>query len=99
MRPVPARELGTYALRAKERFNVRSYARGRMKRRSKVEKRLLTTEELSQYIGSPRTTIWTWVCLGKIPGVRRLGRSLRFEKLEIDAWISAQGGASASLPK
>ena len=60
-----------------------------------MEKRLLTVPELSEYAGIPSATIYSMVCLEKIPAqcIRRIGRSLKFEKSEIDAWISGQNGA------
>lgn len=53
-----------------------------------VQKRLLTVSELSTYLGMPKNSIYTMVCLKKLPGVVHLGRSLRFEKAAIDAWIN-----------
>lgn len=55
-----------------------------------VQKRLLTVSELSTYLGVPKNSIYTMVCLKKLPGVVHLGRALRFEKAAIDAWISAR---------
>lgn len=55
-----------------------------------VQKRLLTVSELSAYVGMPKNSIYTMVCLKKIPGVVHLGRSLRFEKAAIDAWITSR---------
>lgn len=49
--------------------------------------RLLDVNELSEYLSLPTSTIYTWVSLGRIPGVVRLGRALRFDRLEIDRWV------------
>jgi excisionase family DNA binding protein len=64
-----------------------------------MEKRLMNIKELSAYLGTPKGSIYTMVCLRKIPQecVIKLGRSLRFEKDGIDRWITenrASPGAS-----
>jgi excisionase family DNA binding protein len=55
-----------------------------------MEKRLMNINELSAYLGTPKASIYTMVCLRKIPRacVVKLGRSLRFEKDGIDKWIT-----------
>ena len=54
------------------------------------KKRLMNIEELSEYLGTPKGSIYTMVCLRKIPQecVVKLGRALRFEKDAIDKWIN-----------
>ncbi len=54
------------------------------------ENRLLDVGELSGYLSLPRPTIYTWVSLGRIPGVVRLGRALRFDLKEIDGWVESR---------
>jgi excisionase family DNA binding protein len=61
-----------------------------------MEKRLLNVTELSEYISVPKNSIYTMVCLRKLPGVVRLGRALRFEKAAIDDWVNEKTRASAS---
>ena len=65
-----------------------------------MEKRLLNITELAAYIGSPKSSIYTQVCLRRIPQVCivKIGRSLRFEKSEIDKWISAKRLSPSSSP-
>ena len=53
-----------------------------------MTKKLLTVDDLSTYLSVPKPTIYTWVCLKRIPGVVKLGRSLRFDLEAIDRWIS-----------
>ena len=57
-----------------------------------MEKRLLTVKELAVYIGTTVGSIYTLTHMGKIPRecVVKLGRSLRFEREAIDAWINQQ---------
>ena len=51
--------------------------------------RLLDVEGLEKYLSIPKATIYSWKCAGKIPAkaIVRLGRSLRFDVKEIDAWV------------
>ena len=57
-----------------------------------MEKRLLNIEELAVYLSIPKDSIYTMVCLKKIPQdcVVHIGRALRFEKEAIDKWISGK---------
>ena len=57
-----------------------------------MEKRLFNIDELSQYLGMPKASIYTYVHLKRIPekAVVRIGRALKFEKDEIDQWIDDQ---------
>jgi excisionase family DNA binding protein len=50
----------------------------------------MNIKELSEYLGTPKGSIYTMVCLKKIPPacVIKLGRALRFEKEGIDKWIT-----------
>ncbi|OGR46961.1 MAG: hypothetical protein A2X34_09715 [Elusimicrobia bacterium GWC2_51_8] len=52
-------------------------------------RRLINIGDLSKYLGTPKSSIYTMVCLKKIPekAIVRLGRSLRFDLAEIDSWI------------
>lgn len=58
-----------------------------------MEKRLMNVRELSVYLSMPIATIYTYVCMGKIPVqcIKRIGRSLRFDIREIDSWIGQAG--------
>lgn len=53
------------------------------------EKRLLTVDEASHYLGLTKTTLYTWTCQKKIPHVK-IGRALRFDKVELDSWIESK---------
>ena len=54
------------------------------------EKRLLSVDELSAYLSLPKPTIYSWVSMRRIPGVVRLGRTLRFEKEAVDRWVDTR---------
>jgi excisionase family DNA binding protein len=66
-----------------------------------MTKKLLTVDGLSDYLSMPKPTIYTWVCLRKIPApcIVKLGRSLRFDVEAVDNWVNAQRGAAlANVP-
>jgi len=58
----------------------------------KVGKRLMNVGELSNYLSIPVGSIYTMVSLGKIPisAIVHIGRALRFDLAEIDAWVNRQ---------
>jgi excisionase family DNA binding protein len=58
---------------------------------SGIPKRLLNVDEMSRYVGLPKTTIYTWLCLKRFPAgaVVRLGRAVRFDRLLVDEWIES----------
>ena len=49
--------------------------------------KLLSIGELSEKLGIPIATLYTWTCKKKIPYVK-LGRLVRFKESEITEWIS-----------
>ena len=65
-----------------------------------MEKRLLNIKELSEYMGTSKSSIYTQVCLQRIPPVCvvKIGRALRFEKSEIDNWLNAKRIFPGSAP-
>jgi excisionase family DNA binding protein len=69
-----------------------SPVRGEPDNDSGAGRRLLDVKGLSNYLSLPIATIYSWVSLRRIPerAVIRLGRSLRFDLQEIDAWVEQQ---------
>jgi len=57
-----------------------------------MEKRLMNITELSEYLGTAKGSLYTMVCLRKIPQncIVKMGRSLRFEREAIDKWITGK---------
>ena len=53
------------------------------------EPKLLGVEGLAKYLSIPKGSIYSMVCMRKIPerAVVRLGRSLRFDVKVIDQWV------------
>ena len=61
-----------------------------------MEQKLLSVKGLSEYLSLPRSSIYTMVSRGKLPGIVHLGRALRFERATIDAWVSGQRAEQGS---
>jgi len=47
---------------------------------------LLTLEELADYLGLKKQTIYNWLHQKKISGIK-IGKVWRFERREIDRWL------------
>lgn len=58
-------------------------------REGSVEKKLLRVEELSAYMGTPVATLYTWTHQKKIPHLK-VGRSVRFDREEINLWLKGR---------
>lgn len=57
------------------------------KKENPVAKKLLTVAGLSEYLSIPPGSIYVKVCKNQLPGVVRIGKSLRFNKEDIDSWL------------
>ena len=55
-------------------------------------KRLLSTKELAQYLGSSENSLRSLKSQGKIPSqwVVNIGRSVRYDLNEVDKWIESK---------
>lgn len=51
-----------------------------------MDRRLLNIDELSQYIGLSKNTIYSWVSQRRIPFVK-CGRLTKLDLKRIDSWI------------
>ena len=54
-----------------------------------MKKRFVCIGELSEYLGTPKGTLYQWVSQRRIPFVK-LGRSTRFDITEIDGWLASR---------
>ncbi|OQX84670.1 MAG: hypothetical protein B6D55_08650 [Candidatus Omnitrophica bacterium 4484_70.2] len=54
--------------------------------RKKINKRLLSVEEVAHYLNLKKQTIYNWLHNKKITGIK-IGKVWRFEKEEIDKWL------------
>ena len=48
--------------------------------------KLLGLQELSEYLGIKKSTLYIWCCHKKIPYLK-IGRLLKFSPVAIEAWI------------
>lgn len=53
--------------------------------------KLVRVSYLTERLDKPESTIYRMVQEGRIPGIVRLGRTIRFKVDEIEAWIEAGG--------
>lgn len=53
-----------------------------------VDDRWLSVDEIAEYLGVKRATIYSWVHLSKIPS-HKVGRLLKFKRSEIDKWVKS----------
>ena len=60
-----------------------------------MEDKLLTTQEVADYLRLSLQTIRTYVSKGRMPFIR-IGRSVRFRRVDIEAWIMAGAGTEES---
>lgn len=53
--------------------------------------KLMTVEELAEYLRTTPGTVYTWKSMGIIPAkcVKKIGRKLLFIAQEIEAWVNS----------
>lgn len=61
--------------------------------------RLLTVQDLADYLGVPVATIYTWRHRGHGPPGFRVGRHLRFRTSDVTHWISQRIDGSQTEQK
>lgn len=57
-----------------------------------MEDRWLSVEEIVEYMGVTRDTIYKWISEKNMPA-HRIGRPWKFKKIEVDEWVR-NGGAT-----
>jgi len=57
-----------------------------------MEDRWLSVDEIGEYLGIKRDTVYAWISKKGLPA-HRMGRLWKFKKEQVDAWVEA-GGAS-----
>jgi excisionase family DNA binding protein len=51
-----------------------------------MEEKLLSVDDVCEYLGIGRDTIYKWIAAKSLPAYR-LGRLWKFKKKEVDKWI------------
>ena len=57
-----------------------------------MEDRWLSVDEIAEYLGIAKHTVYAWVSSRGMPG-HKVGRFWKFKKAEVDEWVRAGGGA------
>lgn len=60
-----------------------------------MEDRWLSVDEMSQYLGVKRETLYKWISERGIPA-HKVGRLWKFKKDEVDVWVRKGGASEAS---
>ncbi len=59
---------------------------------SPVDERWLSVDEIAEYLGVSKDTVYSWIT-GKGMPAHRMGRLWKFKRNQVDAWVQS-GGAS-----
>jgi excisionase family DNA binding protein len=55
-----------------------------------MEDRWLSVDEIGQYLGVTRDTVYNWISERNLPAMK-IGRLWKFKKEEVDDWVRAGG--------
>jgi len=59
-----------------------------------MEDRWLSVDEIAEYLGISRDTVYAWISSRGLPG-HRIGRLWKFKREEVDEWVRAGKGGSS----
>jgi len=51
-----------------------------------MEKRFLSIQELAEYLGLSKGTLYIWICRRRIPYLK-IGKLVKFDMREIENWL------------
>lgn len=60
-----------------------------------MEDRWRSVDEIAEYLGVSRDTIYAWVTQKGMPG-HKVGRFWKFKQQDVDDWVRAGGAAASS---
>ena len=61
-----------------------------------MEHRWLSVDEIGEYLGVKRDTVYKWVNEKNMPA-HKIGRLWKFKKEQVDQWVEGGGAVEASL--
>jgi excisionase family DNA binding protein len=61
-----------------------------------VAEKLMTVQELAEYVGVPRSTVYQWNYAGTGPRFLKVGKYTRFRLADVDAWLAERCSEKAS---
>lgn len=50
---------------------------------------LLTLDQVAQWLGKPKNTLYAWHSRGKGPRAIRVGNTLRYRRSDVERWLDA----------
>ena len=53
-----------------------------------MAEKLLTVEELADYVGVPKSTVYQWNYAGTGPRFLRVGKYTRYRQADVDDWLA-----------
>ncbi|MBF9015168.1 MULTISPECIES: helix-turn-helix domain-containing protein [unclassified Oceanispirochaeta] len=59
-----------------------------------MEDRWLSVDEIAEYLGVKRDTIYKWIAEREMPA-HRVGRFWKFQKYEVDKWVKTGESAES----
>ena len=57
-----------------------------------MDDRWLSVDEISEYLGVSKDTVYTWISAKGMPA-HRVGRLWKFKRDEVDDWVKSGGAA------
>ena len=66
-----------------------------LKPSEEMDNRWLSVDEIADYLGVAKDTIYAWVTGKGMPG-HKVGRFWKFKKEDVDSWVREGGAASSS---
>jgi len=54
-----------------------------------TKRRFMSTDELAEYVGMSRNTVYYWVLTKQIPHYK-IGNKVKFDIAEVDQWLEAR---------
>lgn len=61
-----------------------------------MEDRYLSVDEIAEYLGIKKDTVYKWVAAKRIPA-HKVGRLWKFKKAEVDDWIKGDGADARNV--
>ena len=65
------------------------------KRSNDLEDRWRSVDEIAEYLGVSKDTVYAWITQKGMPG-HKVGRFWKFKREDVDAWVRDGGAASGS---
>lgn len=62
---------------------------------SKMEDRWLSVDEIGDYLGIKRDTVYKWISQKGMPA-HKIGRLWKFKKDQVDKWVESGGAETSS---